>query len=264
VKNAASWWIWELSLNVCCELCSEEEDLTDLSSFSHYSSSSKPQFLKILASAQLKAYTTKNVTSAWKKTGIELYNLVLILDHISDAQSSTSSFTALFSDVSWTSQTAVQMNEILNHLLEKKQSSIMLCEVKMLAKSVKRFFTEIKLQAAHEKNLLKVNVHWKTRKTKLTTKTSMFLTSKTANELCRERNQRDTMKVRKIKLHQTQEKRLTVLQKKEVLSERKRCFKGHLIILFDVFSNMRKELNTTCFSKAFTDLEEAWLEVIDV
>jgi len=72
---------------------------------------------------------------------------------------STSSFTALFSDVSQTSQTVVQVNEILNHLLEKKQSSIMLCEVKMLVKSVKRPFAEIKLQAAHEKNLLKVNVH---------------------------------------------------------------------------------------------------------
>jgi len=156
------------------------------------------------------------------------------------------------------------VNEVLNHLLEKKQSSIMLCEVKMLVKSVKRSFTEIKLQAAHEKNLLEVNVHWKTRKTKLTTKTSMFLTPETANELHRERNQRDTMKARKIRLRQTQEKRLTVLQKKEVLSERKRCSKRHLIILFDVFSDMRKELNTTCFSEAFTDLEEAWLEVIDV
>ncbi len=86
---------------------------------------------------------------------------------------------------------------------------------------------------------------------------SMFLTPETANELCRKRNQRDTMKARQIRLHQTQEKRLTVLQKKEVLSERKRCFKGCLIILFDVFSNMREELNTTCFSEAFTDLEEA-------
>ncbi len=85
----------------------------------------------------------------------------------------------------------------------------------------------------------------------------MFLTSETANELRRKQNQRDTMKVRKIRLHQTQEKKLTVLQKKEVLSERKRCFKRHLIILFDVFSDIRKELNTTCFSKASTDLEEA-------
>ena len=85
----------------------------------------------------------------------------------------------------------------------------------------------------------------------------MFLTSETANELRRERNQRDTMKVRKIRLRQAQEERLTVLQKKEVLSKRKRCFKGCLIILFDVFSNMRKELNTTCFSEASTDLEEA-------
>ncbi len=91
--------------------------------------------------------------------GIELYNPVPILDRIFDTQSSTSSFTALFSDVFQTSQTVVQMNEVLNHLLEKKQSSIMLYEVKMLAKSVKRFFTEIELQAAHEKNLLKVNVH---------------------------------------------------------------------------------------------------------
>jgi len=65
------------------------------------------------------------------------------------------------------------------------------------------------------------------------------------------------MKAKKIRLHQAQEKRLTVLQKKEVLSEKKRCFKGHLIILFDVFSDMRKELNTTCFSEAFTDLKEA-------
>ncbi len=65
------------------------------------------------------------------------------------------------------------------------------------------------------------------------------------------------MKAKKIRLHQTQEKRLTVLQKKEVLSERKRCSKGCLIILFDVFLNMREELNTTCFSEAFTDLEEA-------
>jgi len=95
------------------------------------------------------------------------------------------------------------------------------------------------------------------RKIKLMIKTSMFLTFETANELCREQNQRDTMKVRKIRLCQTQEKRLTVLQKKEVLSERKRCLKECLIILFDVFLNMRKELNTTCFSKAFTDLEEA-------
>jgi len=95
------------------------------------------------------------------------------------------------------------------------------------------------------------------RKTKLTTKTSMFLTSETANKLCRKRNQRDTIKAKKIRLCQAQEKRLTVLQKKEVLSERKRCLKGRLIILFDVFSNMRKELNTTCFSEAFTDLEEA-------
>jgi len=51
------------------------------------------------------------------------------------------------------------MNEVLNHLLKKKQSSTMLCEVKMLIKSVKRSFAEIELQAAHEKNLLKVNVH---------------------------------------------------------------------------------------------------------
>jgi len=51
------------------------------------------------------------------------------------------------------------MNEILNHLLKKERSSIMLYGVKMLAKSIKRFFTEIELQAAHEKNLLKVNVH---------------------------------------------------------------------------------------------------------
>jgi len=85
----------------------------------------------------------------------------------------------------------------------------------------------------------------------------MFLTSETANELCREQNQRDTIKARQIRLCQTQEKRLTVLQKKEVLSERKRCFKRCLIILFDVFSDIRKELNTTCFSEAFTDLEEA-------
>jgi len=225
---------------------------------------SKPQFLEILASAWLKAYTTKNVAFAWKKAGIELYNPTSVLDCISDAQLSTSSFTALSFDISQTSQTVVQVNEVLNHLLEKEQSSTMLYEVKMLAKSIKRFFTEIKLQAAHEKNLLKVNAHWKTRKIKLTTKTDMFLTSETANELHRKRNQRDTMKVRKIRLCQAQEKRLTVLQKKEVLSERKRCFKGHLIILFDVFSDMRKELNTTCFSEAFTDLEEAWLEVIDV
>jgi len=85
----------------------------------------------------------------------------------------------------------------------------------------------------------------------------MFLTSETANKLCREQNQRDTIKVKKIRLRQTQEKRLTVLQKKEVLLKRKRCPKGHLIILFDVFLNMREELNTTCFSEAFTDLEEA-------
>jgi len=78
------------------------------------------------------------------------------------------------------------MNEVLNHLLKKKQSSIMLCEVKMLTKSVTRFFTEIKLQAAHKKNLLEINVHQKTRKIKLTTKTDMFLTSETAHELCRE------------------------------------------------------------------------------
>jgi len=95
------------------------------------------------------------------------------------------------------------------------------------------------------------------RKIKLTTKMSMFLTSETVNELCRERNQRDTIKARNIRLRQAQEKRLTVLQKKKVLSERKRCSKGHLIILFDVFSDMRKELNTTCFSEAFTDLKEA-------
>jgi len=85
----------------------------------------------------------------------------------------------------------------------------------------------------------------------------MFLTSETANELHREQNQKDTIKVRKVRLCQAQEKRLTVLQKKEVLSERKRCLKGNLIILFDVFSDMRKKLNTTCFSEAFTDLEEA-------
>jgi len=95
------------------------------------------------------------------------------------------------------------------------------------------------------------------RKTKLTTKADMFLISETANELHREQNQRDTMKVKKIRLHQAQEKRLTVLQKKEVLSERKRCLKKCLIILFDVFLNMREELNTTCFSEASTDLEEA-------
>jgi len=95
------------------------------------------------------------------------------------------------------------------------------------------------------------------RKIKLTTKMSMFLTSETANGLHRKQNQRDTMKVKKIRLCQTQEKRLTVLQKKEILSERKRCSKGCLIILFDVFSDMREELNTTCFSEAFTDLEEA-------
>ncbi len=156
------------------------------------------------------------------------------------------------------------MNEVLNHLLEKKWSFIMLYKVKMLIKSVKRFFVKIELQAACKKNLLKVNVHWKMRKIKLTIKISMFLTSETANELCRKQNQRDTMKVRKIRLCQAQEKRLTVLQKKEVLLERKRCFKRCLIILFDVFLNMREELNTTCFSEAFTDLEEAWLEVIDV
>jgi len=51
------------------------------------------------------------------------------------------------------------VNEVLNHLLKKKQSSIMLHEVKMLTKSIKRSFTEIKLQAAHEKNLLKINAH---------------------------------------------------------------------------------------------------------
>ncbi len=204
------------------------------------------------------------MTFTWKKTGIEPYNLTLILDCISDAQSSTSSFTALFSDVSQTFQTAVQVNEVLNYLLEKEQSSIMLCEMKMLTKSVKRSFTEIELQAAHEKNLLKINAHQKTRKIKLMIKTDMFLTSETANELHREWNQRDTMKVRKIRLRQTQEKRLTVLQKKEVLSERKRCLKGCLIILFDVFLNMREELNITCFSEAFIDLKEAWLEVIDV
>ncbi len=163
---------------------------------------SKAQFLEILAPAQLKAYITKNVAFTWKKAGIEFYNPTLILDCISDAQSSTSSFTALFSDISWISQTAVQMNEVLNHLLKKKQSSIMLCEVKMLTKSVTRFFTEIKLQAAHKKNLLEINVHQKTRKIKLTTKTDMFLTSETAHELCREWNQRDTMKAKKIRLHQ--------------------------------------------------------------
>ncbi len=85
----------------------------------------------------------------------------------------------------------------------------------------------------------------------------MFLTSETVNKLHREQNQRDTMKVKKIRLRQAQEKRLTVLQKKEILLKRKRCLKGHLIILFDVFLNMREELNTTCFSEAFTDLEEA-------
>ena len=140
----------------------------------------------------------------------------------------------------------------------------MLYEVKMLIKSVKRFFTEIELQAAHKKNLLKVNVHWKIRKIKLMIKTDMFLTFETVNELCRKWNQRDTMKVRKIRLCQTWEKRLTVLQKKEILSERKRCPKGCLIILFGVFPDMGKELDTTCFSEASTDLEEAWLEVIDV
>ncbi len=61
---------------------------------------SKPQLLEILASAQLKVYTTKNVAFTWKKTDIELYNPVLIFDCISDAQSSTSSFTALFFDIS--------------------------------------------------------------------------------------------------------------------------------------------------------------------
>ncbi len=85
----------------------------------------------------------------------------------------------------------------------------------------------------------------------------MFLTSETANELRRKRNQRDTMKVKKIRLRQAQEERLTVLQKKEVLLERKRCLKGCLIILFDVFLNMREELNTTCFSEASTDLERS-------
>jgi len=95
------------------------------------------------------------------------------------------------------------------------------------------------------------------RKIKLTTKMSMFLTSETANGLHREQNQRDTIKVKKIRLCQAQEKRLTVLQKKEVLSERKRCFKRHLIILFDVFPDMGEELDTTCFSEASTDLEEA-------
>jgi len=133
----------------------------------------------------------------------------------------------------------------------------MLREVEMLAKSVKRSFAEIKLQAAHEKDLLEVNAHRKTRKTKLTTKTSMFLTPETANGLRRERNQRDTMKARKIRLHQAQEERLTVLQKEKVLSERKRCPKGRLIILFDVFPDMGEELNTTCSSEASTDLEEA-------
>ncbi len=63
---------------------------------------SKPQFLEILASAWLKAYITKNVASAWKKTGIEPYNPTSVLDCISDAQLSTSSFTALCSDVSQT------------------------------------------------------------------------------------------------------------------------------------------------------------------
>ncbi len=105
----------------------------------------KPQFLEILALAWLKVYTTKNVTSVWKKTDIEFYNPVSVLDCISDAQLSTSSFTALFSDILWTSQTVIQVNEVLNHLLEKKQSSIMLCEVKMLIKSVKRSFAEIEL-----------------------------------------------------------------------------------------------------------------------
>jgi len=46
---------------------------------------SKPQFLEILAPAWLKAYTTKNVASAWKKTGIEPYNPALVLDCIFDA-----------------------------------------------------------------------------------------------------------------------------------------------------------------------------------
>ncbi len=142
------------------------------------------------------------------------------------------------------------MNEVLNHLLEKEQSPTMLCGVKMLVKSVKRSFTEIELQAAHEKDLLEVNAHRKTRKTKLTIKTSMFLTSETANGLRREQNQRDTMKARKIRLRQAQEKRLTVLQEEEVLSGRKRCPKGRLIILFGVFPDMREELNTTCFSEA--------------
>ncbi len=103
------------------------------------------------------------------------------------------------------------MNEVLNYLLKKKQSPIMLYEVKMLVKSIKRSFVKIELQVAYEKNLLKVNVHQKTRKIKLTIKTDMFLTSETVNELYKEQNQRDTMKVRKIRLHQTQEKRLTVL-----------------------------------------------------
>jgi hypothetical protein len=76
------------------------------------------------------------------------------------------------------------MNEVLNHLLKKKQSSIMLCEVKMLIKSVKRSFTEIELQAAHEKNLLKVNA-LKDKKDQAYNQNRHVLTSETANELHR-------------------------------------------------------------------------------
>jgi len=43
---------------------------------------SKPQFLEILTSAQLKAYTTKNVAFTWKKMNIEPYNLTLILSSL--------------------------------------------------------------------------------------------------------------------------------------------------------------------------------------
>jgi hypothetical protein len=132
----------------------------------------------------------------------------------------------------------------------------------MLIKSVKRSFTEIELQAAHEKNLLKVNAHWKTRKIKLTIKTSMFWPLKQLMNYVESETKEIQWKPKdkassdtREKTHCSSEERSTI-REKEVL---KRC----LIILLMCFW-YEKGIEYYLLQWSFTDLEEAWLEVIDV
>ena len=218
---------------------------------------SKCRFLQILAPARLKAYTTKNVASAWEKAGIEPYNPSPVLDRIPGARSTTPDPSPPAPTVLRTPRTAVQVDRVLDNILGKERSPTLLRGIEKLSKSVKRAFAEIELQAAREKDLLEVNARRKTRKTKLSTKKGLFLTPDRANQLRRERNERDTMEARRVRLRQAREERLAALQKQGMLPGRKRCPKGRLVILFGAFPGMGEESDSKCSSEASTDVEEA-------